>query len=36
MALRAGMKLGPTLLAGYAIWGAGVLIVMMLQKRLGL
>ena len=36
LALRADMKLGPTLLAGYAIWGAGVLIVMLLQKRLGL
>jgi hypothetical protein len=36
LASRADMKLGPTLLAGYAIWGAGVLIVMLLQKRLGL
>ena len=36
LASRADMKLGPTLLAGYAVWGAGVLIVMLLQKRLGL
>jgi len=36
LALRADIKLGPTLLASYAIWGAGVLIVMLLQKRLGL
>jgi hypothetical protein len=36
LASRADMKLGPTLLAGYAVWGAGVLIVMLLQRRLGL
>jgi hypothetical protein len=36
LAARADLKLGPTLLAGYAVWGAGVLIVMLLQKRLGL
>jgi hypothetical protein len=36
LAFRADMKLGPTLLAGYAIWGGGVLIVTVLQKRLGL
>jgi hypothetical protein len=36
LASRADMKLGPTLLAGYAVWGAGVLMLTVLQKRLGL
>jgi uncharacterized membrane protein (GlpM family) len=35
LASRADMHLGPTLLTGYAVWGAGVLVLMLLQKRLG-
>jgi uncharacterized membrane protein (GlpM family) len=36
LASRADVKLGPTLLAGYAVWGVGVLILMALKRRLGL
>jgi len=36
LAFRADMKLGPTLLVGYAVWGVGVLILMALKRRLGL
>jgi len=36
LASRANMRLAPMLLVGYAVWGAGVLILMGLRQRWGL
>ena len=36
LASRANMRLAPMLLMGYAVWGAGVLILMGLSQRWGL
>ena len=34
LAFRAGMKLGPVLLAGYGVWGIGTLLIAFLRKLL--
>jgi hypothetical protein len=36
MAARAGWRLGPILVTGYAAWGAGLLLLMMIKRFIGL
>jgi hypothetical protein len=35
LALRAGMKLGPVLLMGYAVWGVGVGLTFLVRRLVG-
>jgi hypothetical protein len=35
-AARAGMKLGPMIVTGYSVWGAGALILYLLRNLLGI
>jgi hypothetical protein len=36
LAARAGLKLVPTYLVGYGVWGAGVALLLVLKKSLGM
>jgi hypothetical protein len=35
LATRAGLKLVPVLIAGYAVWGVGVALLLALRRTLG-